>query len=86
MTAYAILHTKIEGERPYWYQIETYSDLQKSLHRARDYALNNGGYVCVKADGKVIFGTDPLELDRAIAQGINKHFIREPRTAAGSLD
>jgi hypothetical protein len=86
MATYAILHTKIEGERPYWYQIETYSTSEKALHRARDYALNNGGYICVKADDKVIFGTDPVELDRAIALGINKHFTREPRTAAGSLD
>jgi hypothetical protein len=72
---YSVQHTLQTGPRPFWYQLEAYSDRDKALHRARNYALDNGGYVCVKdATGAVIFGTDPAALDHAIAQGRNKHF------------
>ena len=72
-TSFSVQQTAI-GTRPYWYHLETYGDRERALHRARNYALDHGGYVCVKADGEVIFGTDPAGLDRAIALGINKHF------------
>jgi len=82
--AFSVQHTKCPNSRasefgdcsrPYWYHLEAYSDREKALRRARQYGLDNGGYVCVKdADGTVIYGTDPAQLNRAIVQGINKHF------------
>lgn len=76
--AYQILHTFI-GERPFWYQLERWSEGKReaAIRRAYDYALGHGGYVCVKDnDGNVVFGTDPAGLDRAISNGINRHFSR----------
>lgn len=82
--AYSVQHTKClnsrasefgDCSRPFWYQLEAYSDLNKALHRARNYALDNGGYVCVKApDGTIVYGTDPAALDRAIREGRNRDF------------
>ncbi len=75
--AYSVSHTKIEGERPCWYLLERWDEAhrEQAMHRARNYALDHGGYVCVTDnDGNTIFGTDPAQLDRAIRSGINKHF------------
>jgi hypothetical protein len=72
---FSVQHTHISGDRPYWYQLEAYSDREKALHRARNYALDHGGYVCVKdATNTTIYGTDPAALDHAITAGINRHF------------
>lgn len=72
---YQVLHTKQEGSRPFWYQLELYGDRTDAIRRANQYVLDNAGYVCVKdSNGRVVFGTDPAELDRAIASGINRHF------------
>jgi len=79
---YSVQHTKCIGSRadegvsrPFWYQLEAYADLNKALHRARNYALDNGGYVCVKdVAGTIVYGTDPAALDRAITLGINHDF------------
>lgn len=74
---YTIQHTQI-GDRPFWYHLECAKDLDGATRRANQYALNNGGYVCVKdASGITVFGTDPAQLDRAIMNGINKHFPGE---------
>ena len=76
--AYTIQHTAITGDAPFWYHLECAKDLDGAARRARQYALDNGGYVCVKdATGKTVFGTDPVALDRAILNGINKSFPRE---------
>lgn len=73
--AFSVQHTQHGLDRPEWYQLESYSDREKALHRARNYGLDNGGYVCVKDEnGRVIFGTDPNDLNRAIAAGINHDF------------
>jgi hypothetical protein len=73
--AFSVQHTKVGIPCPYWYQLEAFSDREKALHRARNYALDNGGYVCVKdATGRVVFGTDPAALERAVSLGINRHF------------
>ena len=73
--AYSVQHTQQNIARPYWYQLEAYNDPDKAIHRARNYALDHGGYVCVKDHtGKVVFGTDPVQLDRAVAEGRNRDF------------
>lgn len=75
--AYSILHTEIHGAAPYWYQLERWDEAHRgqAIRRARNYALDHGGYVCVKDnDGKVVFGTDPVALNRAIERGGNRHF------------
>jgi ligand-binding sensor domain-containing protein len=52
----------------HWYLLDRHKDEQEARRRARNYALDHGGYVCVKdADGKVIYGTDPVELARVRA-------------------
>ena len=80
---YSVQHTKQEGPRPYWYQLEAYSDLEKATHRARNYALDHGGYVCVKdSNGIILWGTDPAALDRAIADGRNVHFRQVSQACA----
>lgn len=72
--AFTAHHTQI-GEQPFWYQLDPWRDLERATRRARHYSLDHGGYTCVKdADGRVVFGTDPAELDRAIAAGTNTHF------------
>lgn len=69
MRPYTVQHTQI-GSAPYWYHLETTKDLATATTRARNYALDHGGYVCVRdAAGNVVFGTDPAELDRAILSG-----------------
>lgn len=76
--SYSVQHTNI-GQRPYWYQLERWDEghREKAFARARQYALDHGGYVCVKDyAGNVVFGTDPTQLDRAITLGINKHFAQ----------
>jgi hypothetical protein len=74
---FTIQHTAI-GDRPFWYHLECAKDLESATRRARQHALDNGGYVCVKdANGATVFGTDPLQLDRAILNGINRSFPGE---------
>jgi hypothetical protein len=81
--AYSVQHAQCKGARPYWYQLEAYSDREKAMHRARNYALDNGGYVCVKdASGKTIWGSDPGDLERSIASGSN-HYWRAPHVCDG---
>ena len=76
-TSYTIQHTAI-GNSPFWYHLECAADFERACRRARQYALDNGGYVCVKdQNGFTVFGTDPLDLDRAILNGICKHFVGE---------
>lgn len=77
--AYTILHTQIGQPAPHWYQIERWDEghREQARRRAYSYALDHGGYVCVKDnDGNVVFGTDPAALDRAITNGINRDFTR----------
>jgi hypothetical protein len=74
--AYSVRHARQGTERPFWYQLEAYDDREKALHRARNYALDNGGYICVKdATNTTIYGTDPAALDMAIIAGINRDFV-----------
>ncbi len=71
---YTIQHTAI-GDYPFWYHLECAKDLESATHRAYQYGLDNGGYVCVKdKTGKTVFGTDPDQLNRSILNGINKSF------------
>lgn len=75
--AYTVQHAKIGGEQPHWYQLEAYSDFDKALHRARNYALDHGGYICVKdATGQVVYGADPAQLEISIASGLNRYWRR----------
>ena len=74
--AYTLLHTQI-GHAPHWYQLERWHEGEReaAIRRANQYFFDHGGYVCVKDnDGNVVFGTDPAQLDRAIALGINRSF------------
>lgn len=67
---YSVQHTQI-GSRPHWYLLERWDEghREKAIQRARNYALDHGGYVCVKdSAGNVVYGTDPAELGRAIAK------------------
>jgi hypothetical protein len=80
---YSIQHTQI-GDFPFWYHLESARDLEAAKRRAYNYAMDHGGYVCVKDEsGKTVFGTDPAELDRAISCGINKSFPRESARRLG---
>lgn len=73
--SFSIKHTQISSAAPFWYHLEYAKDLESATRRARNYTLDHGGYVCVKNhDGKVVYGTDPIELDRAISKKINRHF------------
>ena len=81
--SYTIEHTAT-GAYPVWYHLERSDDLQKAKRRAYDYALNHGGYVCVKdGSGHVVFGTDPAALARAVTSGINRSFPRETARRQG---
>lgn len=81
--AFAIQHTAI-GNFPFWYFLESHRDLEGATRRAQNYALDHGGYVCVKdANGAIVFGTDPAALDLAILNGINRDFPRETARRRG---
>ena len=81
--AYTVQHTQI-GDAPYWYHLDSHADYQQAARRALNYALDHGGYVCVKdGNGKTVFGTDPADLDRAITNGINKDFSRKTARRLG---
>lgn len=81
--AYAVSHTAV-GDFPFWHHLDSHKDLQAACHRARNYALDHGGYVCVKdASGHTVFGTDPDALSRAISNGINRDFPRETARRRG---
>ena len=73
---YSIQHTTVTGVRPSWYQLESARNLKAAARRALNYALDNGGYICVKDEqGAVVYGTDPAALDQAIARGVNRDFL-----------
>ena len=77
--AYSVNHTKIEGQRPFWYLLERWDEghRNKAFQRARQYALDHGGYVNVTdSAGNVVFGSNPVDLDRAIISGTNKDFTQ----------
>ena len=81
--AYTVQHTRI-SDRPFWYHLDSIATLEYACQRAQNYALDHGGYVCVKDEtGKTVFGTDPVELDRAILNGTNKNFPRETARRRG---
>jgi hypothetical protein len=62
--SYRIQHAA-SGDLTSWHYFGYAKDLESAVHRARQYALDNGGYVCVTdATGTVVFGTDPAELAR----------------------
>ena len=69
--AYTVHHTV--ADKIHWMQYDgAYLCDQNAIRRARNLALDHGGYVCVKdRNGKVIYGTDPVQLDRAIDLSIN---------------
>ena len=70
-----ILHTAT-GPRPFWYHLERHDNREVAIRRANQYALDHGGYVAViDWHGNVVFGTDPVSLDRAIEAGRNRDFI-----------
>jgi len=74
---FTVEHTQI-GARPFWHHLDSHPTLEEACRRARNYALDHGGYVCVKdIDGATVFGTDPVALDRAILNGINVSFPGE---------
>jgi hypothetical protein len=61
---YTISHARSRTST--WYQLEPASDLETATRRAYQYALEQGGYICVNdAGGKTVFGTDPGELARS---------------------
>jgi len=81
-SSFAIQHTTVDGSRPHWYRLDSAKDFNSACRRARDYALDHGGYVCVTDEtGKTVFGTDPDQLAHAIALGINRDFPREARAS-----
>jgi hypothetical protein len=81
--AYTIQHTAI-ANAPHWYHLDSNSDYLAAVRRARGYALDHGGYVCVKdASGETVFGTDPGQLDRAVSNGTNRDFPRETARRVG---
>jgi hypothetical protein len=81
--AFTIEHTQI-GDAPYWYHLECAKTLKAAAATASLYVLRNGGYICVRDENrKVVYGTDPAELDRAILSGINKSFPRETARRIG---
>lgn len=81
--SYSVQHTAI-GKSPFWYHLDSHGDLEQAALRARNYAMDHGGYVCVKdGAGKVVYGTDPAQLDRAILIGINRDFPGEAARRVG---
>lgn len=82
--AYTIEHTAAKGDRPFWYHLESNADYLQACRRARDYALDHGGYVCVKDhSGETVFGTDPAQLSIAILAGANRDFPKETARRQG---
>lgn len=75
--AFSVQHTLV-GAFPFWYHLDSHEKFRGAVERARNYALDHGGYVCVKnAGGVTVYGTDPAELDRAISSGTNQDFRLE---------
>ncbi len=82
--AFTIQHTSIRGDAPWWYHLDSSRDEQAAVRRARNYALDHGGYVCVKDEGgTTVYGTDPAELDRAVLNGTNRDFPKETARRRG---
>lgn len=81
--AYVVLHTAI-GYAPHWYVLDNHATLEGAARRARNYALDCGGYVCVQdTAGNTVFGTDPAALDRSISNGICASFPKEAARRLG---
>lgn len=77
--SYSIRHTFTGAQHPNWYFLERWDEAhrERAIQRARYYVQDHGGYICVKDHaGRVVFGTDPIALDRAIASGTNRDFRR----------
>jgi hypothetical protein len=43
---YTVQHTAISNF-PFWYHLDSHRVLESAVSRARNYALDHGGYVCV---------------------------------------
>ena len=83
---FSILHTTQIGNAPFWYHLENSNSLTEAARRAYSYALNHGGYVCVKdKNGHVVFGTDPTALGLAILNGTNRDFPKETARRMGCV-
>jgi hypothetical protein len=83
--AYTIQHTAI-GRFPHWYHVESWDEGHRNhaIKRGQQIAMDKGGYVCVQDHaGKVVFGTDPAQLDRAISAGTNRDFRKETARRLG---
>lgn len=77
--AYAVHHTQVGSAKPHWYLLERWDEghREQALRRARNYTLDHGGYVYVADhDGNIVYGTNPVDLDRAIARGTNRDFTQ----------
>jgi hypothetical protein len=49
-----------------WHHLAPFchKELETAVRRANSYAMDHGGYVCVKDElGRVLYGTDPAQLD-----------------------
>jgi hypothetical protein len=82
--AFTIQHTSTAFGYPSWYHVGGDADYQAAAKKAYQYAMQHGGYVCVKdADGKTCFGTDPAILSNAITSGRNRDFPSETARRQG---
>jgi hypothetical protein len=82
--SYTIQHAAMSDTAPFWYHLECAKDLLYATSRARNYALDHGGFVCVQDEtGKTVFGTDPVDLDRRISAGTLPWFKRETARRCG---
>jgi hypothetical protein len=82
---YTVHHTTINGNYPHWCQYDgAYRTAENAIHRARNLVLDNGGYCYVLSHtGIVVFGTDPVALDRCILMGTNRHFAKPSNSGSG---
>lgn len=83
---YSVAHCPVGGYSPIWYHLDAHSTLESATRYARNYALDHGGYVCVRdKTSKTVWGTDPAALDRAILSGTNNSFPRETARLMGCV-
>lgn len=72
--SYRVMHTT-SGRWEDWQVIGRWHEghREAAIRSARQRVMDKGGYVNVADnDGNTVFGTDPVQLDRAIRNGINK--------------